>query len=97
MRPSEALARNRDKVLEIIARYPVANPRVFGSVARGEDVEGSDIDLLVDPEFEVTTFVHLGQLEEELEGLLGIGVDIVTPNGLLPNMSERIRSELVPL
>ena len=37
MRPSEALARNLDEVLEIIARYPVTNPRVFGSVARGED------------------------------------------------------------
>ncbi len=97
MRPSEVLARNRNKVLEIIARYPVANPRLFGSVARGDDIEGSDIDLLVDPDFEVTTFVHLGELEEELEGLLGIGVDIVTPNGLLPDVTERIRSELVPL
>lgn len=48
MRPSEALARNRDRVLEVISRYPVANPRIFGSVARGEDVEGSDVDILVD-------------------------------------------------
>lgn len=48
MRPSEALAKHRDKVLEIIARYPVSNPRIFGSVARGEDVEGFDVDLLVD-------------------------------------------------
>jgi predicted nucleotidyltransferase len=97
MRPSEALEKNRDKVLAIIAKYPVANPRVFGSVARGEDVEGSDLDLLVDPDFEVTTFVHLGELEEELESLLGTGVDIVTPNGLLPQVTERIRAELVPL
>lgn len=97
MRPSEALARNRNSVIEIIARYPVSNPRVFGSVARGEDVEGSDLDLLVDPEFEVTTFVHLGELEEELRNLLGTGVDVVTPGGLLPNVTERIRFELVPL
>jgi predicted nucleotidyltransferase len=97
MRPSEALEKNRDKVLAIIAKYPVANPRVFGSVARGEDVEGSDLDLLVEPDFEVTTFVHLGELEEELEGLLGTGVDIVTPSGLLPKVTERIQSELVPL
>jgi predicted nucleotidyltransferase len=97
MRPSEALEKNRDKVLAIIAKYPVANPRVFGSVARGEDVEGSDLDLLVDPDFEVTTFVHLGELEEELESLLGTGVDIVTPNGLLPQVTERSRAELVPL
>jgi hypothetical protein len=36
-------------VRAVIARYPVANPRIFGSVARGEDEEGSDLDLLVDP------------------------------------------------
>src|SRR4051812_44276359 len=41
MRPSKALSRNRDKVIEIIARYPVRNPRIFGSAARGEDREGS--------------------------------------------------------
>jgi len=46
MRPSEALAKHRDEVLAIIARYPVTNPRIFGSVARGDDVEGSDVDIL---------------------------------------------------
>lgn len=97
MRPSEALEKKRDLVLAIIAKYPVTNPRVFGSVARGEDDEGSDLDLLVDPDFEVTTFAHLGELEEELECLLGTGVDIVTPSGLLPKVTERIQSELVPL
>ncbi|WP_206064858.1 nucleotidyltransferase family protein [Nitratireductor mangrovi] len=42
MRPSEALARHRDEALAIIAKYPVANPRLFGSTARGEDRPGSD-------------------------------------------------------
>jgi predicted nucleotidyltransferase len=97
MRPSEALEKKRDLVLAIIAKYPVMNPRVFGSVARGEDVEGSDLDLLVDPDSEVTTFAHLGELAEELESLLGTGVDIVTPSGLLPKVNARIQSELVPL
>ena len=49
MRPSEAIAGRLDEVRAIIARYPVRNPRVFGSVARGEDDERSDLDLLVDP------------------------------------------------
>jgi predicted nucleotidyltransferase len=71
MRPSEALAKHREEVLEIISRYPVSNPRVFGSVARGEDVEGSDVDILVEPQLEVTTFAHLGALEQELSELLG--------------------------
>jgi uncharacterized protein len=97
MRPSEALAKHREEVLEIIARYPVSNPRVFGSVARGEDKEGSDLDILVEPEFEVTTFIHLIELEEELAALLGKAVDVLTPGGLRKPVAERINSELVPL
>ena len=97
MRPSEALARHRDEVLEIIARYPVSNPRIFGSVARGEDVEGSDVDILVEPEFGVTTFIHLIKLEEELAAVLGSHVDVVTPGGLRRPVAERIDGELMPL
>jgi predicted nucleotidyltransferase len=97
VRPSEALAKHRDEVLRIIARYPVSNPRVFGSTARGEDTEESDLDLLVDPEFGVITFVHLGELEAELKQVLGTGVDVVTPGGLLDSVAKRIRSELSPL
>ena len=46
MKPSEILTSKRDEVLAVIARHPFANPRVFGSVARGEDTEESDVDLL---------------------------------------------------
>ena len=90
MRPSEALALHRDEVLAIIARYPVSNPRVFGSVARGEDTEASDVDILVEPEFGVTTFIHLIELEEELEKLLNIDVDVLTPGGFSPAMAMRV-------
>jgi predicted nucleotidyltransferase len=75
MRPSEALARHRDEVLKIIARYPVSNPRVFGSVARGDDAEGSDLDMLVHPEGRVGYF-ELANLAIELERVLGCKVDI---------------------
>lgn len=61
MRPSEALAKHRDEVLAIIARYPVSNPRIFGSVARGDDREDRDLDILVDPDIR-TPFVHLAAL-----------------------------------
>ena len=97
MRPSEAPAKHREQVLEIIARYPVGNPRVFGSVARGEDWEGSDLDLLVEPHFGVTAFVHLGELEAKLINLLGTDVDVLTPGGLLQPVANRIRRELSPL
>jgi len=94
MKPSEALKLHRDEVLAIIARYPVRNPRVFGSVARGEDQEGSDVDILVEPEFGVTTFVHLIGLEDELKALLGARVDVLTPGGLRKPVAERIEREL---
>ena len=77
MRPSEALEKNRDKVLAIIAKYPVTNPRVFGSVARGEDVEGSDLDLLVDRTGPMSYF-DIFRLEEELMSVLSCPVEIGT-------------------
>jgi predicted nucleotidyltransferase len=81
MRPSEALAKHRDEVLAIIARYPVSNPRVFGSAARGDDSEGSDLDLLVD-RHGTMTFIDLFRLEDEISAVLGCPVEIAT--GLKP-------------
>jgi len=49
MKPSDALARHRDAVLEAVRRYSSANPRVIGATLTGEDRGGSDLDLLVDP------------------------------------------------
>ena len=92
MRPSEALARHRDEVLAIIAKYPVSNPRVFGSVARGEDVEGSDVDILVDGQDSVT-FIDLAKLEIELEALLRVPVGIHTPGEFGPAASRRIAAD----
>lgn len=93
MRPSEALARHRDAVLAIIAKYPVSNPRLFGSVARGEDVEGSDIDILVDRTEEDVTFIDLARLEMELEALLGVPVGVHTPGEFRPAIAARIEAE----
>ena len=49
MKPSQILQQHRDEIRRIILSFDATNPRVFGSVARGEDSEGSDLDLLVDP------------------------------------------------
>jgi predicted nucleotidyltransferase len=96
MRPSEILAAKADEIREIIARYPVRNPRIFGSAARGDDAEGSDLDLLVDP-LEGTTYFDLAGLELELGELLGIKIDIATPGALRRELAERIGPELKPL
>ena len=92
MRPSEALAKHRDEVLEIISRYPVSNPRVFGSTARGEDVEGSDLDILVE-QFGVLTYIDLARLEIELEHLLKVPVGVHTPGEFGAAATTRIETD----
>jgi predicted nucleotidyltransferase len=77
MRPSEALKERREKVCEIIGRYPIANPRIFGSVARGEDTDRSDLDILVERTGPMSYF-DLFQLEDELTSLLGCKVEVFT-------------------
>jgi predicted nucleotidyltransferase len=94
MRPSEALAKNRDKVLEIIARYPVSNPRVFGSAARGDDTEDSDLDMLVERNGPLGYF-ELFDLESELANLLGCRVEIGTK--LKPDAAAHAQDDLRPI
>jgi predicted nucleotidyltransferase len=77
IKPSEALALHRDDVLRILAAAGALNPRVFGSVARGDDTEDSDLDLWIDPAPGFSLF-DLGGLTVELEELLGVPVDIGT-------------------
>jgi len=84
MKPSEILAAKADEIRAVIARYPVRNPRIFGSVARGEDQDGSDLDILVEP-LEGTTYFDLAGLELELADLLGIKIDLATPGALRGN------------
>ena len=96
MRPSLALEANRQAIREIVARNRAANPRVFGSVARGEDVDGSDLDILVDA-LPGTTYFHLSDLQDDLEGLLGIKVDLVTAGGLRKRIRDRVMAEAVPV
>jgi hypothetical protein len=56
MKPSEALNRHRETIRRIVAGHRPANPRVFGSTATGQDEDGSDLDLLVDPDERMPLF-----------------------------------------
>lgn len=96
MRPSEALAKHREEVLEIIAKYPVSNPRVFGSVARGEDVEGSDIDIVIDPKPKLSYF-DLAGLEIELRALLGHPLDVCIYRSLKADVLPSVKQDMRPL
>lgn len=92
LRPSEALAKHRDEVLAIIAKYPVANPRVFGSVARGEDTVESDVDILVDKSGVLSLF-DLAGMEIELQKVLESEVDVLTIGFIAPDMRQTVERE----
>jgi predicted nucleotidyltransferase len=97
MRPSEVLEKNREAIREATKRFNAANPRVFGSVARGEDHADSDIDILVDA-LPGSTLFSLGGLQYELEQMFGgIKVDLLTPGDLPELIRFRVLSEAKPL
>ncbi len=96
MRPSVVLDLKRSAVREATGRFRAANPRVFGSVLHGNDREGSDLDLLVDALPGATLF-DLGGLQEELEALLGIHVDLLTPADLPPKFRATVLAEARPI
>ena len=88
--------RRRDEILRVAAARGARNIRVFGSVARGESDERSDIDFLVDLEPGRTLF-DLSGLLLDLEALLHTSVDVVTERGLRPRIRDRVLAEAVPL
>ncbi len=97
MRPSLALKKaNRSKIIDTILRFHVTNPRVFGSVLDGSDADGSDLDLLVDV-MPGTTLFDLGGLQVELEDMLGVHVDLLTPEDLPAKFRERVVAEAKPI
>jgi hypothetical protein len=96
MRPSFALDLQRSTVRETARRFRVVNPRVFGSVLHGTDQDGSDLDLLVDALPGATLF-DLGGLQDELESLLGVHVDVLTPADLPQKFRAQVLAEAQPV
>ena len=92
----ELLQSKRDDILRIAARYGAYNVRIFGSVARGEADEQSDIDFLVNMEPGRSLF-DMGGLLADLEDLLGCNVDVVTEDGLRDRIRNRVLNEAVAL
>ena len=96
MKPSAALKLNRTAVREAVGRHRATNPRVFGSVRLGTDRDGSDLDLLVDVLPGATLF-DLGGLQVELEEILGVPVDLLTPGDLPQRIRDRVLEDTSPV
>ena len=96
MRPSVALDMKRSEVREAVSRSRTANPRVFGSVLHGTDTEESDLDLLVDALPGATLF-DLGGFQDEIQELLGVKVDVLTPLDISVGFRAKVLSEAQPI
>jgi predicted nucleotidyltransferase len=92
MKPSDVLPKHRETIRKLVLEAGMANPRIFGSVVRGEDNEESDLDILVDPgpRTSLMTMVHVQDL---LEKATGVKVDLRTPGDLHPRFRDRALAE----
>ena len=96
MKPSEALHSNRAAIRHIVESHRARNARVFGSVLHGEDTDSSDRDILIDPTPETTLF-DIGAIRHELGELLGVPVDVLTPNALPDKFRDAVLAEARPV
>ena len=92
----EILREKRDAILEIAARYGAHDLRVFGSVARGDATEGSDLDLIVRFDPGRSLFDH-GGLIMDLQDLLGIKVDVISEGGIRERFRNHVLKEALPI
>ena len=92
----ELVKTRREEILSIAARHGARNLRVFGSAARGEEEEGSDLDFLVEME-PGRSLLDQAALLLDLKKALGRDVDVVSEKGLKPRIRDRVLREARPL
>jgi len=96
MRPSEALNQHRETIRQLVLDAGMANPRVFGSVLRGEDGLDSDLDILVDPAPK-TSLLDLAGLQVRIEARTGVKVDLLTLESLPTKFRQKTLDEAQPV
>ena len=94
MNTIDVLKSKREEILSVARRHGASNVRVFGSVARGEADEKSDVDFLVDMD-SGRSLLDMGGLLMDLRDLLGCEVDVVTARGLKERIRDRVLTEAV--
>lgn len=87
---------HRQEILDLAARYGVSDVRVFGSLARDDGDDASDLDLLVTPDPRTSLF-QMGGLLADVEAIVGRPVDLVSERALSPHIRERVLAEARPL
>lgn len=96
MKPSRVFHTHRAAIRGIVEAHRARNARVFGSVADGSDTDESDLDILVDPTPE-TTLLDIGAIRHELRKLLGVPVDVLTPNALPEKVRAAVLAAAMPV
>jgi hypothetical protein len=96
MRPSEILPQHRETIRELVFEAGMTNPRVFGSVARGEDREDSDLDILVDPAPRAS-LLSMEILQSRLASATGVKIDLRTPEEIHLKFRGKVLAEATSL
>ncbi|QFI74819.1 nucleotidyltransferase family protein [Bradyrhizobium betae] len=96
MRPSTSIAEHGDQAREILERAGMRNAKLFGSAARGEDTEDSDLDVLVEAP-PGTTLYDMARVEIELEELLGCKVEVLTEGFLSVDVATNVKADLASI
>ena len=96
MKLEPMLEKRKDEILRILSQYGARNVRIFGSRAREDSAETSDLDLLVEMKPN-SSLLDLVAIKQDLEDLLGCKVDVVTESSLSPYIKDEILKEAVRL
>lgn len=93
----DLVSAHRDEIEDVVARHGASNPRLFGSVARGEEHPGSDVDIVVDVADGVNSLMAVAGIGAELTKMLGVEVDVVSDRMLRDGVSESVSRDALSL
>jgi hypothetical protein len=96
MRPSEVLPKHRETIRQLVLEAGMANPRVFGSVLHGDDEDGSDLDILIDPAPRAS-LLAMERLQAQLEKVTGVKIDLRTPEEINQRFRGKVLTEAAAL
>lgn len=95
MTKTDVLSKRKD-ILSLARLHGAASIKIFGSVARGEELPNSDVDFLVQME-NGRSLLDMGGLLMDLQDLLGCKVDVASENGLRPRIKDHVLQEAMPI